>query len=82
VISGANSLWARGYGEPPPATVIVVGFERNHANAFFSECEMAGHVTNRYGVKNEETSFHTGLYVCRAPRRPWPELWQEMQWYQ
>lgn len=82
VISGANSLWARGYGEPLPETVIVVGFESSYAVALFKECRMAGSATNRYNVKNEESSFHTGLYVCRQPRRPWPEMWETMQWFQ
>lgn len=82
VISGANSLWARGYGEPPPETVIVVGFESSYATALFEECRITGAVTNRYNVKNEESTHHTGLYVCRQPRRPWPELWESMQWFQ
>lgn len=82
VISGANSLWARGYGEPPPETIIVVGFESSYATTLFKECKMAGSVTNRYNVKNEESSYHTGLYVCRQPLRPWPELWETMQWFQ
>jgi 4-amino-4-deoxy-L-arabinose transferase-like glycosyltransferase len=82
VISGANSLWARGYGDPPPETVIVVGFESSYATTLFKDCKMAGTVTNRYGVKNEESSYHTGLYVCRAPRQPWPEMWETMQWFQ
>jgi 4-amino-4-deoxy-L-arabinose transferase-like glycosyltransferase len=82
VISGTNSLWYRGYGEPEPETVIAVGFESAHAQAFFKTCEYSGTVTNRFQVKNEETTHHTGLYVCREPRRPWSDLWQEMQWYQ
>ena len=82
VISGANSLWQRGYGDPEPETVIVVGFERQQAGNFFNSCQQAGKVTNRYGVKNEETSRHTGLYICRQPRRPWPEMWKTMQWFQ
>jgi hypothetical protein len=82
IISGANSLWYRGYGDPEPETVIVVGFERVDAEKIFSSCEYAGTVTNSYEVKNEESSYHTGLYICRQPRRPWSELWQEMRWYQ
>ena len=34
VISGANSLWARGYGDPAPETAIVVGFDRPYAGEF------------------------------------------------
>jgi len=33
-------------------------------------------------VENEETTRHNGLYICREPRRPWNEMWQEMQVYQ
>jgi len=82
VITGSNSMWYRGYGEPEPETVIVVGFERQYADMFFGSCKSVGTVTNRYGVENEETSYHSGLYVCRQPRRPWAEMWPEMQWYQ
>jgi hypothetical protein len=81
-ISGANSLWARGYGDFEPETVIVVGFERGYADRFFGQCEPVGRVTNRYNVANEESTHHTGLYVCRQPRHPWNEMWQEMKWFQ
>ncbi|MFZ6030643.1 MAG: hypothetical protein ACOYYS_23295 [Chloroflexota bacterium] len=82
MISGSNSLWARGYGDHEPETVIVVGFESTYALNFFKTCELSGRVTSRYGVKNEETTRHTGLYVCRQPRRPWREMWPEMRWFQ
>ena len=82
IISGGNSYWYRGYGEPEPETLIVVGFEGDYARRFFKSCEHSGTVSNSYNVKNEETSYHTGLYVCREPLRPWSEMWQEMQWYQ
>jgi 4-amino-4-deoxy-L-arabinose transferase-like glycosyltransferase len=82
VISGANSMWYRGYGNPEPETVIVVGFEREYADMFFGVCKSAGIVTNRYGVENEESSHHTGLYVCRQPRGPWAVMWPKMQWFQ
>jgi hypothetical protein len=82
MISGANSLWYRGYGQPEPETVILTGFERGYADQFFSSCTYSGTVTNQYGVKNEESSRHTGYYVCRKPRKPWSEMWPDMQWYQ
>jgi 4-amino-4-deoxy-L-arabinose transferase-like glycosyltransferase len=82
IVSGANSLWARGYGNFEPGTVIVVGFERGYADQFFADCESVGHVTNRYNVRNEESSRHTGLYICRQPRKPWSEMWKGMQWFQ
>lgn len=82
VISGGNSLWYRGYGEPEPGTVIVVGFESSYAAQIFKSCKFSGMVTNRYNVSNEESTYHTSLYVCREPRKPWSETWQEMQWFQ
>lgn len=82
IITGANNYWYRGYGEPEPETVIVVGFEGNYATRFFKSCKYSGTVKNQYGVKNEESQYHTGLYVCREPRRPWNEMWQEMLWFQ
>ena len=82
IISGANSLWARGYGDPEPQTVILVGFDRGYADKFFRTCEYSGKVSNRYNVKNEESTRHTSLYVCQQPRHPWAEMWAGMQWFQ
>ena len=81
-ITGTNSMWYRGYGEPEPETVIVVGFESAYAQHFFRACTFSGTVKNSYNVKNEETTHHTSLYICREPRQPWSEMWQEMQWFQ
>lgn len=75
-------MWYRGYGEFEPETVIVVGFESSYAKHFFNSCEYSGKVTNQYGVRNEETTRHTGLLVCRDPHLPWKVMWQEMQWFQ
>ena len=82
VISGSNSLWARGYGEPEPETMIVVGFELPYAQRFFQNCKAVGRVSSTYGVKNEESTSHTGLFVCTEPRQPWPAMWNDMQWFQ
>ena len=81
-ISGGNSLWARGYGNPPTEPVILVGFDLVYAERLFRSCRPAGQVKNRYGVRNEETERHNFLYVCGEPWRPWPELWLDMQWFQ
>jgi 4-amino-4-deoxy-L-arabinose transferase-like glycosyltransferase len=78
-ISGVNSYWARGYGDPPPQTVIVLGFRREAAERLFERCEPAGRLTNRYGILNEETSDHPDIFVCRGPRQPWPLLWAELR---
>jgi 4-amino-4-deoxy-L-arabinose transferase-like glycosyltransferase len=79
-ISGVNSYWLRGYGDPPPETVIVLGYSNSSYLTIhlFKTCELAGRVTNPYGVENEETG-HPNIYVCRGLRKPWDELWQDMQ---
>jgi len=82
IISGGNNYWYRGYGDFEPETVIVVGFESSYAGRFFASCNYSGTVKNSYNVKNEETTYHTGLYVCREPRQSWSVMWQDMQWYQ
>lgn len=74
-ISGINSYWERGYGEPPPQTVIVVGGSREGLEERFASVELAGHITNRYGVENEETTRHRDLFVCRNLREPWADVW-------
>jgi hypothetical protein len=78
-ISGINSNWLRGYGDPPPRVVIVVGFRRGRPDQFFETCEVAGQVTNRYSVENEETTMHTDIFVCRDLRQPWPEIGEDFQ---
>jgi hypothetical protein len=78
-ISGRNSYWLRGYGDPPPETLIVVGFSREDALRFFSSCELSGHITNVYGVENEETMDHPDIFVCRGPLQPWPALWESLK---
>lgn len=78
-ISGRNSYWLRGYGHPPPERLIVLGYSREEAEGYFTNCKLAGQVTNRYGVENEETSFHPDIFVCTGPRQPWPALWESLK---
>ena len=79
VISGINTYWWRGYGTQPPEIVILVGFSREAAKRFASEVELAGHITNPYGVRNEETKDHPDIFVCRGFKKSWPEFWKNFQ---
>ncbi len=78
-ISGRNSYWLRGYGDPAPETVIVLGFSAESAETYFADCEWAGRISNSYGVENEETRLHPTIFVCRGNRQPWPELWDALK---
>jgi 4-amino-4-deoxy-L-arabinose transferase-like glycosyltransferase len=80
-ISGINSFWMRGYGNPPPETLIVLGLSRAFLDRNFASCEVAGHTPNPYGIENEETSEHPDIYVCRGMRQSWPQFWSDFQYY-
>jgi len=80
-ICGTNSFWARGYGDPPPDTLIVIGFSREFGDKYFESCELAGHITNKYGVANEETTDHPDILICRHLRESWPEFWKKFRRY-
>lgn len=75
-ISWTNSGWFRGYPTPTPTTLIVLGLNRDDADALFTGCRLAGHNGNREGVRNEESKFHPDIFVCGPPRLPWPEFWR------
>jgi hypothetical protein len=79
VISGVNSFWQRGYGDPPPQTLIVVGRNLDQIQGSFVSCTLAAHTWNRFGVLNEETREHPDIFVCRTLRQPWPEFWKTAQ---
>jgi hypothetical protein len=80
-ISGVNSFWARGYGEPPPETLIVLGLSEQSAHDKFSDCRLAGHTPDPYGIKNEETERHPDIYFCRKPKSGWAEFWKRFRYF-
>ena len=80
-ISGINSFWLRGYGDPPPETLIVVGLSAHFLQSNFSACQVVGHTWNRFGVENEETRDHPDIFVCWGLKQSWPEFWKDFQYY-
>jgi hypothetical protein len=80
-ISGMNSNWLRGYGNPPPQTVIAVGFKRSELDQIFARCEVAARLSNPYGIVNDAIGDRAQVYVCRDIRLPWPEFWKHFQYY-
>jgi hypothetical protein len=75
-ISGVNSSWGRGYGNPAPEVVIVVGYSREFLEKEFASCVVGGRVWNRYGMMNEETIEHPEIFVCRGLKGSWEEFWK------
>jgi 4-amino-4-deoxy-L-arabinose transferase-like glycosyltransferase len=80
-ISGGNSFWAHGYGDPPPETVIIVGMSRRFADHYFNSCQLAAKIWNTYNVENEETRDHPEIFVCRDLKESWPEFWRNFQYF-
>ena len=80
-ISGVNSSWERGYGSPPPETLIIAGFWKEFVDDHFSSCRVAAKVWNSYGIENEETFEHPYIFVCGPPLKGWPEFWKDFQMF-
>lgn len=80
-ISGVNSSWERGYGDPPPQTMIIVGFPEQFVNEYFESCRLAAHTWNSYGIDNEESFERPDIYVCGPPKDGWPAFWQTFQYF-
>jgi len=74
-ISGVNSSWERGYEDPAPEVLIVVGYPREFLEQEFASCSVEGRTRNRYGVANEESAEEPEIYVCRGLKAPWKEFW-------
>jgi hypothetical protein len=81
VISGVNSYWYRGYGDPPPSNLIVLGADPATIRRAPADCTPAGRVSNRHGVENEETRNHPEIYLCRNLRVAWPAFWPKIRRY-
>jgi 4-amino-4-deoxy-L-arabinose transferase-like glycosyltransferase len=80
-ISGMNSNWMRGYGDPPPQTVITLGLKRDVLDPVFGSCTWAGRLTNRYGIENATIDGYDDVFVCRNIRQPWPDFWKHFRYY-
>ncbi len=80
-ISGVNSFWVRGYGNPEPQTVIILGLSQEYVDRRFTSCRVAGHTPNPYGVINEETGDHPDIFVCGPPKVGWPEFWKHFRYF-
>ncbi|WP_458071244.1 glycosyltransferase family 39 protein [Rhodanobacter sp. BL-MT-08] len=75
-ITTINSGWLRGYPQTPPTTLIVLGNSLERVNELLTDCRVAGHITNRWGIRNEESVDHPDIFVCGPTRKPRSELWK------
>jgi 4-amino-4-deoxy-L-arabinose transferase-like glycosyltransferase len=77
-ISGVDTYGLRQDGKPIPPTVIVLGMTGKTTDTLFRSCSIAGKVTNRYGIANQESRDHPDIYLCRDPILPWTEFWKSI----
>jgi hypothetical protein len=76
-ISVGNSGWLRGYGPHPPQVLVIVGWDKEGIDHYFSSCTVAGKVVMPYGVENEITYDRPEIVICRKMKLPWLQFWKE-----
>ncbi|MBI3167420.1 MAG: glycosyltransferase family 39 protein [Chloroflexi bacterium] len=81
VISPVDSFWMKGAPPENIDVLIVVGYPDNSADSYFNTCELAGAVSNSYGVMNGEAELRD-IYLCKGLRKPWAEMWDGMRRFQ
>jgi 4-amino-4-deoxy-L-arabinose transferase-like glycosyltransferase len=81
VISGVNTVWYRGYGNPAPQALIVIGLSSRFVQSNFNSCRLAGHNGNRFGIINEESRDHPNIYVCGPPKDGWEVWWKDFHYF-
>jgi len=74
-ISRTNTYWYRGYGDPPPQTIIELGNTAEDEAESAAKCTSFGRFQNRFGVANEESAWDYEIFVCRDIPPKWPEIW-------
>lgn len=75
VISRTNTYWLRGYGDPPPQTVIELGNTAEGESKSAAKCTSSGPFRNSLDVDNEESAWDYEIFVCRDIPPQWPAIW-------
>jgi len=86
-VSGQNSEWWWGPGDPDATTVVAVapgpsqvtGYSR-YLTRFFSRVRTVATLSNPAGVHNQEWGGH--IYVCTHPRHQWARMWPQLRHYE
>jgi hypothetical protein len=64
-----RTTWLR---TSPPATAIVVGYQRSQLT-FCGSARLAAHLDNRVGVNDDEQG--APVWICQQFTRTWPAIW-------
>jgi len=85
-VSGHNSEWWWGPGDPHATTVVAVapgpmdttGYAA-YLSRYFTSVRTVATLTNAAGIHNQEWGGH--VYLCTGLRRPWVETWPQLRHY-
>jgi len=85
-VSGHNSLWWWGPGNPRATTVVAVapgpkdvtGYGA-YLQGFFRSVRVVATLSNHAGLANQEAGGH--VYLCTGPRQPWGQMWGRLRHY-
>ncbi len=83
-VSGHNTDWWWGPGNPRATTVIAVtpgpaGGDGNYLAGFFASVTPAATLSNPAGIHNQEWGGQ--IYLCTGPITPWAQLWPLLRHY-
>lgn len=74
--SGHNGFasWRQPSGTAAP--IVVVGYEREQVERFFSSCQQRATLDNGLGLDTEEQG--APVWFCGSPVQPWAQLWPQL----
>jgi hypothetical protein len=86
-VSGHNSEWWWGPGNPNATTVVAVthgpvggaGDFQKYLSRFFASVQPVATLSNPAGIRNQEWGGH--IYLCTGPKSPWAQLWPLLRHY-
>jgi 4-amino-4-deoxy-L-arabinose transferase-like glycosyltransferase len=85
-VSGHNTYWWWGPGNPRATTVLAVmpgpaegGGYAAFLGQFFTSVRAVATLSNPYGLHNQEWGGH--VYLCTGPRQPWGQIWPQLRQY-
>lgn len=85
-VSGQNSEWWWGPGNPHASTVVAVApgpidvtDYGAYLRLYFTSVRVVATLSNPYGLHNQEWGGH--VYICTGPRLPWAQTWPLLRQY-